>query len=1480
MHVSLHRRSHRVGLSLHYLLWICFGLLAVVPWQIICGQEISAQSGVAAVDDSETEPDQLPEVPSPKKKAKKTTQGNSSIHPLVIPTVVRGQSEYPPAGAFAMQPMQPIGPMGPTGPMTPADPMANDSAPVPPFMSDDRLTGQSGQSLGVQYRASYLTGPAIGRQHDIIPLEMMPYSFVDNWLVFADIRGFAATSGGFGGNFGGGIRRYLPRFDRILGFNTYFDYDASSGATFREVGFGAESLGALYDVRANAYMPVGPSNQQLSLTNINGSQVFTGHNLLVNQAKLVADALRGFDAEIGVPLPGRAAMRQDLRVFGGGYYFQGDQISTFGGWKARIQGNVTPNIQLGLQVSSDQQFHTNVVFNASWSFGGYKQMADEVKTQYSRMTTPVVRSYNMIVGLTTQVLTGVTVLNPTTNTPYFFEHVSNNALNPVAGIHDGTVEHPFLNLTDAQAVATANNIIFVHGNSVYGTTVPYPGQQVSLQQNIRVLGESTTVEHQIATFQGPLLLPHPTPANAAAPIFANSPGAGVVLANNSEFSGFQIVNPATFGIVGTGVSNVTLRQDTVTGSVNSGVSLTGTSGTITMLGDTINDPTTATATTFFVSGTTGTIIFSSDPLSDLRNAQGQAINTPGVINNVLGTGGMALDVTNTAIGSVVNFTGSTVNDTTGNGILIFQNAGVVSLGDTNVTNGLGIGIDILNNSGTVIGNGTLNVTNSIGDSIVVQGTAAGSNILFTNPGTAGTGLAAAGINITNRQARGIYLEGNAGNITFLTPINIAAAGPLAFSAIDYQANSATTVFDSLVNLNGGGNGITIGNAGGVPAPNTGSFSVNANTTINNMTGTSILITNDQSTVTFNGGLANNVLINNRGGIGIQVLANQGTVGFGGTTTINNQNAATVPAVDIRRNNIAGLVKPNVTFNTLSIENATGPAGAPFGGIGLNIGGPAAVDANSASVTVNTLNIGDQGAATFGTALYVNNEGTNVGTGLSGLTIGSGTINATFGQAVEIDNSTMRVILTAVSSSFSPTNGITLLNDQSFTPLPNNVTAPLLNDYMFQILGNPAAVLRNGGIISNATNDGILINQTAPRLFQTGDVNLNQVTLTANNNGLVASGLLQLNLSASEINLSKVDGFLGTNIPEVNVFTSYFDLNGTVLSAGNAIHLTANSTMLTTNRTAGQYLWTIQNNNTNSAGLAAGFFGAVGAGNLVQVDSGGQTLKVQTTSTITTVTPLVFNFVNNTVLMQPGVAPVGAVIAPATSGLFVNWTGFESGSINQNTFTLTGFNSAISIVNADATYLTNFFILGNSITGTNGGNFGLFVNDFGPTDLNVGTLLVNGKNIPNTFTFNTPAGVVGGVNTADIAMDVSVLNSTTTTSFLSFIDNQITMRGSAQDQGMVFPILQGASPGPTIVNLSNNNINVNIAPTVPINGTGIDFQTILGTIQLEGALSNSVTINGTNTVPNAAGVTTADWVILPANTNTRTGSFLVNGLIVR
>ena len=58
------------------------------------------------------------------------------------------------------------------------------------WLFSDQLSGQSGEAFGAKLRAGVLTGPAIGRDETLVPIELMPYAFAGKGMFFGDIRGF------------------------------------------------------------------------------------------------------------------------------------------------------------------------------------------------------------------------------------------------------------------------------------------------------------------------------------------------------------------------------------------------------------------------------------------------------------------------------------------------------------------------------------------------------------------------------------------------------------------------------------------------------------------------------------------------------------------------------------------------------------------------------------------------------------------------------------------------------------------------------------------------------------------------------------------------------------------------------------------------------------------------------------------------------------------------------------------------------------------------------------------------------------------------------------------------------------------------------------------------------------------------------------------------------------------------------------------
>jgi Inverse autotransporter, beta-domain len=1128
------------------------------------------------------------------------------------------------------------------------------------IFSSDRYTGRSGEAFGAVFRAGVSSGPAIGRETSIFPVELMPYAFADQWMFFTDFRGFRATSDDWGGSLGTGLRYHSEKLDRIFGANVFYDYDNSSGALFRDVGFGFETLGELWDLRANAYFPNGVTERLLNTTFVDNSEQFTGNQITYSQARLVGNALTGMDMEVGTPLPGRAMQRHNVRLFGGWYYYKGDEVSGFAGWKTRIQANLFAGLEAQVEVTSDKQFDTNVIFGGTWTYGGYRQPEGTARTQFNRMTEAVRRNYNVAVGRTTIIDTGIVAVNPDTALPYFVEHVASYAAGPA---FNGTVEDPFLTVLAAQANPGAD-IVFVHADSVFNSGVNLN------EASVRTLGEGNNIRHQIrvATL-GEIPVPRATTFTNR-PIFQNAPDNGVVLTSSgvstsrpTEFSGFQIGDPADVtsgsvghGIFGDSVTNFKITQTSINHANGDGVLLQNLNGPIEMRGVSINDPV-GGGTALHVVGGTIRLTFDDDSGNGRSGLQGEIINV----------GGRALWVENTAAGSFVNLTNSTITDTNGQGILIDNSisaaGGAVTVDTATINQGVGTGVEVIGGAATVTFRGNLTINQPGDTAIHIHDTLAGKTTFGT---VATAGVVSPTVTITDRNDRGIFLFNNAGEVSFFGPATISSPGttvPLVNpAAIEYQSSSGNVLFSNLTLLGGLGNGILIGEAG---TNNTGQFLVGQPATITNFAGNGIHITDDSSSVIFN-----RLIINSRGLSGIEINNNTGTQTFNGVTSIDNALVSVSSAVNIHDNPTGA-----ASFETLEITGATRPL--PLGGgAGLN------VENNPAVVSVQSLNVDSfDGVGVFG-----DNSG--------GLFVSDGIVDTTGDRpAVDVRNSTINLSFEAVSSQNSLTQGIVLVNNTG-----------LGGGNLFSVRGINGAV-RTGGLITGALDDGALF-------INTGGVSLAGMNIVGNGgNGVNAITTTVLPTNTAVTSLEVINSTITTN-----AFSGISTLsNPNVTLFGNTIRTNFDNEVQLIAARNDSYVYTIGDFNTLNGNLITENFGdAV----LIQTQLAGVGSNLN------------LSFVRNTIVNSDPIASAGLRVdwngtvlgaGTDTTGADVVLNNFTTLGLGGNILPVVG-PAAVAFNLQSATEAASVSILSNTFNTSANGGIGIDVSSGGGnTSVEVGRL---------------------------------------------------------------------------------------------------------------------------------------------------------------
>ncbi|HEX4072060.1 MAG TPA: right-handed parallel beta-helix repeat-containing protein [Planctomycetaceae bacterium] len=384
----------------------------------------------------------------------------------------------------------------------------------------------------------------------------------------------------------------------------------------------------------------------------------------------------------------------------------------------------------------------------------------------------------------------------------------------------------------------------------------------------------------------------------------------------------------------------------------------------------------------------------------------------------------------------------TVNHAGTDGIQLSNSSNTILLNNVNVNNSAGDGLAILGGSANVTFSGQL-ASNS-GHDLNISNTSGGTlnmdNALFTGSGS-----------------QGILLQNNTGTIDF----NNLTVSNTAGRAIDIEGGAGTVQF------------------GGT-------------TTVSGAAGTSVNIENllSTGTVTFD-----NLAINNRQGVGLSVDGSAGTVTVNGTTTINNQGAATASALSITNSSAA------VTFNgAVDVVNATGNPG-------VNL------QNNSGTTTFSELNV----SSTNGTGLFANNGGTldisSTANGTSG-----GTITATNGTAVDLENTTLNVNLESVSSSGASV-GMKLVNTGG----------------TFFVFGASSGTAGSGGTIQGAG--------TGVQLQNAGEVGLVLMNLNSNGVGIQAQNTAYLALGGVQITNSTSYGIDALDVKDLSVANSTFSGNG-------------------------------------------------------------------------------------------------------------------------------------------------------------------------------------------------------------------------------------------------------------------------------------------------------------------------------------------------
>lgn len=1137
------------------------------------------------------------------------------------------------------------------------------------------------RELGTPLRFGYHS-EGYGTETGVVSLGTMKVFNLDGATWFLDGQGTMSDDFGGGFNLGIGYRELVNMShgldpDRIMGASFWTDGQSTKADNFfTQLGFGLESLGESFDLRMNGYFPLDRvKTGDPELIDIDTIR-FGEHGLFGGSQIITTDtAYSVLDAEAA-----RRIGNLDAWAVAAVYHLGGgDEAEDATGYRIGVRGYAVPDLLVGVEVTDDDIYHTNVMARITWFVGRTHRGNAPIGAIVDRFREPVMRnSYISTVSSTTETA-AFELRDADTNDFFNFLHVDANA----APNGDGTFENPFNNLAAAEGAQAEGAYVYMHSGSEFN-----PAADFQLLDNVKFWGEGTNqfgdvVQHAVDTVErGSVFLPE-TSAGAQAELAPIINGFGLVLADNND------VNNATFNggtniIVGDGVNAPQLANLDINGPTGIGISLTNLTGTAVVENTvTIDD------------ANTGMLIHGGN----------SGMNVNAQITNSIGSSLIIEDRT----GGTIAYGGSIQDDNTvaatAEGIIIRNNTGNTTVNFTQLLDpaeDLGININsgdfhallIDNNSATTAirfddlfataadadtvlfnGGGTLTINDSDDESLI-QNTGTGDAFHYSG-GAATISVAANVANLGGGSA--VHIQNHTeNNVTFSGEITDTAV--IGSTGIVLTGNTGGTIaFNDRVSITGTGtgNGVAISGGGadvtytftdiGINVQDGTAFSATGDGTlvvtsaegendIQTATGTAININGlaigeggaNFDTVNVINGAGTGIVLTNIDGTGVLTIGSGEDRGDGGTLST----AGTAISV----HNVDNLAVSNVTVDNSSTAGAglivTGQNGgnAAFDQLTVTTSGAAAaanVNGNTGGTT-NFVNL--EATSADGDAIVLNNNNghtvningmtaTATGSGRGFAATNQGTlsvtgnteVNSATGIGVELDNVTVAASgaeFQKVNVSNAATNGVRLHSLTAGGPVRIGSGT------------NPG----DGGTITS-TGDAILVDNA-------DNVAITRVTVdndVAGNtgNGLVIQNQNNGNVSVTGLTAKTRDGagiVAQNNTGGINVY------NNTTINATGA----GNGVTLNSNTGASHAFTTLAINATTGTGFAA---------------SGGGTVTATGTNTVTTTTGTGVNM-NGMEIGAAGFNLNSVNVSGATNGVVLtNLNG--PGTFRQGAATATG-----------------------------------------------------------------------------------------------------------------------------------------------------------------------------------------------------------------
>jgi hypothetical protein len=388
------------------------------------------------------------------------------------------------------------------------------------------------QELGTIFRVRYNTESygQSGDGHGNLDLGTMQVATLEDSIVFFDGQVTLNDVQGVGFNVGLGYRwmsfqPYANSGGVVQGVSIWADGTSTEADNFfPQLGLSYESLGDMWDMRVNGYIPLGDQDQIGDFAPI-GEVGFEGNSISQLTQAIVDSSFYAGEAEFAR----RLGSERDAWVFAGPYFLANEESDT-AGYRVGVRGYAYPDLLLQFAVSEDDIFNTNATFSLIWFVGRTRTDFRPACGVPDRLREPVMRNDYVVLAQSTQ-RAGVSLTDPD-GEALRIVHVDSSA--PAGG--DGTFENPLNNLEDILTNSQNGDLVLVHAES------QFTGQEAVLRNDQRFLGEGDGFTATIDTADGEIDLPETAPGarDAARPLIANAGGDAVTIRDNNEVANFDI----------------------------------------------------------------------------------------------------------------------------------------------------------------------------------------------------------------------------------------------------------------------------------------------------------------------------------------------------------------------------------------------------------------------------------------------------------------------------------------------------------------------------------------------------------------------------------------------------------------------------------------------------------------------------------------------------------------------------------------------------------------------------------------------------------------------------------------------------------------------------------------------------------------------------------------------------------------------------